>query len=85
MLGHPCDHVHYRLAPVRRGCDIEEGQLVGAFGLIEGGQLHRVTGIAQVQKAHTLDHAAACDIQTGDDASGQRSLRVHVVLLSPSA
>ena len=35
--------------PPRGRGDVEEHQLVGAFGVVGGGQLHRVAGVAQAR------------------------------------
>jgi hypothetical protein len=64
--GPPHDGVHGVPAAAGRG-DVEEGQLVGAFGVVEGGQLHGVSGITQPGEIHALDHPAVVDVQAGDD------------------
>ena len=53
--------------PSRRRGDVEEDQLVGALGVVAGGQLDRVAGVAQVDEVHALDDAAGVDVEAGDD------------------
>ena len=55
---------------VGRG-NVQEAKLVGAGLVIDDGLLHRIAGIAQAFKIDALDHAAAMDIEAGDDADGQ--------------
>ena len=62
-----------RLAPLVRGRDVEEHELVGALAVVVRGQLHRVAGVADVEEFDALDDAAAVHVQAGDHA-----LEVHV-------
>ncbi len=62
------DHVRHDFARVARGRDIEEHQLVGAFAVVAVGQFHRIARIAQVDEVDAFDHAAAGDVETGNDA-----------------
>ena len=50
----------------RRG-DVEEDQLVGALGVVAGGQLDRVAGVAQVDEVDALHDPAGVDVEAGDD------------------
>ena len=59
------------VAALVAGRDVEEHQLVGPFLLVAGGHLDRVAGVAQVQEVGPLDHAAAVDIEAGNDALGE--------------
>src|SRR5439155_12908736 len=52
---------------VGRGGDVEEDQLVGAFGVVPGGALHGVAGVAQRHEAHALDDAAAVHVEARDE------------------
>ena len=56
--------------PSRRRGDVEEHELVGALGVVAGGQLDRVAGVAQVDEVHALDDAAVVDVEAGDDPGG---------------
>ncbi len=53
------------------GGDVEEGQLVGALGVVLPGQLDRVAGVAQVAEVHPLDDAPGVDVEAGDHADGE--------------
>ena len=64
--GPPYDVVHGVPAAAGRG-DVEEGQLVGAFRVVAGGQLDGVSRITQPGEIHALDHPAVIDVQAGDD------------------
>src|SRR5207237_5773351 len=70
-LGGACDHVQDDRALLVRGGDVEEGELVGALGVVAGGRLHRVARVGQVDEAHTLHHAPALHVEAGDDAAGE--------------
>ena len=59
-----------QVAPIGGGGDVEEGQFVGALLVVAAGDLDRVAGIAQFDKVHPLDHTAAGDIKTGNNALG---------------
>ncbi len=60
--------------PSDAGGDVEEGDLVGALLVVAAGDLHRVTGVADVLELDALDHAAVVHVQTRNDAFGQRHL-----------
>ena len=49
------------------GGDVEEGQLVGALGVVEPGELDGVAGVAELLEVHALDDAAAVDVEARDD------------------
>ena len=49
---------------------VEKHQLIRALGVVNPRLLHRVAGIAQVDKADALDHTAIFDIQARNDAFG---------------
>ncbi len=48
--------------------DVEEGELVGAGGIVDAGLLDRIAGVAQADEVHALHHAPVLDVQAGDDA-----------------
>ena len=54
------------VAVVGRRGDVEEHQLVGALGVVAGGQLDRIAGVAQVDEVDALDDAAAGDVEARD-------------------
>ena len=53
-----------------RGGDVEEHELVGALGVVAGGQLHGVAGIDEVDEVHALHDAARVDVEARDDPGG---------------
>ena len=70
-LRHPGDHVERGRPRLVAGGDVEEDQLVGAFGVVARGLLDRIAGIPQRLEMHTLDHPATGDVETGNDAAGE--------------
>src|SRR6202011_5457067 len=48
--------------------NVEEAQLVGPGGVVGDRRLDRIAGVAQVDEADALDHAAVLHVETGDDA-----------------
>src|SRR5215213_9225036 len=67
LIGRPLHDVDHRLAAIGRGRDVEEHQLIGAFAIVESGQLDGIAGIAQIHELDAFNHAAAGHIQTGND------------------
>src|SRR5690606_2520770 len=67
LLGRAPDDVIGGLAVAGGGGDVEEGQLVRAFGVVPRGELDRVARVAQVLEVDALDHPAGVDVQTRDD------------------
>ena len=63
-------HVRHDLARVARGGDVEKDQFVGAVAVVALGQFDGVARIAQVDEVDALDHAAAGDVEAGNDALG---------------
>ena len=76
-VGRPRDDIDHRLAAVAAGRDVEKDQFVRAFAVVEGGQLDRIAGIAQVDELDALDHATIGHIEAGDDAAGQCGCRCY--------
>ncbi len=68
LLGGAPRHVEQVGALLVRGGDVEEDELVGALAVVDGGELHRVARVTQVDEVHALDHAAFVDVQARDDA-----------------
>ena len=64
------DHLERGAALVGAGGDVEEDQLVGAFGVVAGGLLHRIAGVAERLEVHALHHPAAGHVEAGDDPPG---------------
>ena len=65
---HATDDLHRGRAALVGGGDVEEGQLVGALGVVGAGELDGVAGIAQLDEVDALHHPAAVDVQARDDA-----------------
>ena len=68
LLGRPPDHVDHDVAAFMAGRDVEKHQFVGPFFLVARRDLDRIPGVAQVDEIDALDHPAAIDVQTGNDA-----------------
>ncbi len=69
LIGRALDDVDHRAAAVGGGGDVEEDELVGAFAVVERGQLDRIAGIAQIDELDAFDDAAAGHVQTGNDSA----------------
>ena len=66
------DDVDHGVARIGAGGDVEENKLVGAFGVVKGGELDRIAGVAKIDELDALDDPPVGHIETGDDAAGQR-------------
>jgi hypothetical protein len=64
-VGGARDDVEDGAAALVAGGDVEEHQLVRPRGVIGGGLLDRVAGVAQGEEPHALDHAPVLDVQAG--------------------
>ncbi len=62
------DDVDHRVAGVGRRGDVEEHQLVGALGVVAGGELDGVAGVAQADEVDALDHPPGVDVEARDHA-----------------
>ena len=51
-----------------RGGDVEEHELVGAFGVVALGELDRVTRVAQADEVGALHDPPLVDVEAGDHA-----------------
>ena len=67
LLGGAGHHVDDGVAGVGRRGDVEEHQLVRALGVVAGGQLDRVAGVAQFDEVDALDHPTGVDVEARDD------------------
>src|SRR5262249_35642084 len=68
LRGHGLDDVQDQVAAVAGGGDVQERECVGALRVAAGGDLHGVARVAQFHEVDALDHAAAGDVEAGDDA-----------------
>ena len=71
LVGRPFDDVDHGASFVAGSGDVEEDELVGALLLVGRGDRDGIAGVAQLFELHALDHAAAVDVETGDDADGE--------------
>jgi hypothetical protein len=67
------DVVHGLAAAAGRG-DVQEGQLVRAFGVVPGGEFDRVAGVPQVAEVHALDDPARVHVQARDHPHRNRHM-----------
>ena len=74
LLGRAADHVEDGVAVLVARRDVQEGELVGAGGVVDPRLLDRIAGVAQVDELHALDHAAVVHVEAGDDADLQHAL-----------
>ena len=65
---HRFDHVDEGVALVRRGGDVEEGELVRPLLVVAPRDLDRIAGIHDVDEPHPLDDPARVHVETRDDA-----------------
>jgi len=73
LVGRPRHDVEDGVAILVAGRDVEEGELVGAGGVVDARLLDRVAGVAQADELHALDDAAVLDVEAGDDADLQHA------------
>src|SRR6185437_12924988 len=74
LIGGPLDDVDHGCAVVGAGGDVQKNQLVGALGVIKGGELDRIAGVAQLNELDPLDDPASGDVQTGNNASREHGV-----------
>jgi hypothetical protein len=74
-LRHAPHHLDHDRPRVRGRRDVEEDKLVGATGVVADGGLDGIAGVPQRDEAHALHHAAAVDVEAGDEP-----LREHQAL-----
>ena len=74
-LGGAPHHVEDDAAVLVARGDVEEGELVGAGGVIGDRRLDRIAGIAQIDEIDALDDAAVLDVEAGDDADLEHGRR----------
>ena len=71
LLGGPGDDLERGGAALVAGGDVEEGQLVGALGVVGLRQLDGVARVAQALEVDALDHPAGVDVQARDHPDGE--------------
>src|SRR5699024_478327 len=80
LFGAGADDVMDGLPVAAAGGDVEEGEFVGTGVAVALGEFDGGAGVLEIGELHTLDHAAAVDIETGDDSHSY-----HAVLLDAQA
>ena len=83
LLGGAADDVDDRVAGVRRRGDVEEHELVGALGVVAGGQLDGIAGVAEVDEVHALDDAAGVDVEAGDHTGDAHAASASSTVKAP--
>ena len=71
LFGGPCHDVEDGVAVLVARRDVEEGELVGAGGVVDPRLLDRIAGVAQIDELHALHHAAVVHVEARDDADLQ--------------
>ena len=61
-----------RVAPLVRGRDVEEHELVGTLAIVVRGELDGISGVADIDEFDALDDATGVDVEAGNHA-----LEVH--------
>src|SRR5690606_418137 len=70
LAGRRLDGSQHQRPAFVTGRDVEEGDLVGAFGVIAGGDFDRIAGVPEVEELDALDDATVVDVEAGDDPAG---------------
>ena len=65
------DRVGQRAPPLERRRDVEDDELVDAFGVVAARQLRRIAGRAEPLEVHALDDLAVADVEARDDPLGE--------------
>ena len=74
----PLDDLEERAAALGRGRDVEEDELVGAFGRVALGELGRIALVDEVDEAGALDDAAVGDVEARDHAVAQHQAALAI-------
>ena len=61
-------HVHHSIAIIRGSGNIQKNHFVRTGRIIGLCDLHRITGISQIDKIHTFNDPAVIHIQTGNNS-----------------
>ena len=65
------DEVGHNLATLVRRGDVVKDQLVRSVGLVALRLLHGIAGVDVIEELDPFDHAAAIDVEAGDDSSSE--------------
>src|SRR5690606_16690340 len=63
--------VEQRPARLVGGGDVQEGDLIGAGGVVAPGALDRIASVANIDEIYAFDDASVADIEAGNEAFGQ--------------
>src|SRR5699024_3171883 len=80
LFGAGADDVVDGLPVAAAGGDVEGGEIVGSGVAVALGEFDGVAGVLELGELHTLDHASAVDVETGEDSHSY-----HAVLLDAQA
>src|SRR5690606_13748993 len=70
VFGYVASQFDDGVALVGRCGDVEEHELVGAFEVVAGRQLHRIASVAQIDEVRALDDPTGVDVEAGDHPRG---------------
>src|SRR5207302_2767177 len=84
LVGRAPDHLHHGVALIGGRGDIEEHDLVGALGVVQSGQLGRVSCVAQVLEVDALPDASCVHVEAGDHPDGAHAATASSTLSRPS-
>ena len=74
LLGGHANHVEHRCAAVGRRGDIEETDFVGALPIVFGCDFDGIAGVAKLDEANALFHAAGVHVETRNDSACEHGL-----------
>ena len=84
LLGRAGHHRDHGVAPVGRSGDVEEGDFVGALGVVPGRQLDRVALVGEVDEADALDHTPTRHVEAGDQPDAAHAATPSATSKRPS-
>ena len=73
------NQVGHDVAALVAGGDVVEDQFIRAVSLITLCLLYRIARIDMIEELDPFDHAAAVDVEAGDDSSGEHGEKLPVV------
>ena len=75
LFGYAGRHVQQGRAPLVRGVDVQQHQLVCPSRVVRARAFHRIARVADGDEVDALDDAPVPDVQAGDNALGQHVTR----------
>src|SRR5205823_5605523 len=67
-LGGTAYHVENDVPVLMARGDVQEGELIGACGIVRNRGGHGIARVAQVDELHSLHHAPVLHVETGNEA-----------------